>query len=114
MGRFGGTTFNEWSEVQPEIEEPEVTIPTPTEPEEIAPLTVDSDGDGLTDAQELEYGTNPDLVDTDRDDLTDREEIFVWETDPLDPDSDGDTYLDGQEVQNGYNPNGPGTLQELP
>ena len=48
---------------------------------------LDPDNDGLTDAQEIIYGT-----------------------DPKNPDTDGDSYLDGEEVQHGYNPNGPGKL----
>lgn len=49
--------------------------------------SIDTDGDGLTDEAEAEYGT-----------------------DINNPDTDGDGYLDGEEVQNGFNPNGPGTL----
>lgn len=48
---------------------------------------LDTDSDGLPDAQEARYGTNPSKVD-----------------------SDGDGYTDSQEVQGGYNPLGPGKL----
>lgn len=37
--------------------------------------TMDSDQDGLTDAQELALGTNPFSSDTDSDGLTDLEEV---------------------------------------
>ena len=37
--------------------------------------TMDSDQDGLTDAQELAIGTNPFSSDTDSDGLTDLEEV---------------------------------------
>ena len=37
--------------------------------------TMDSDQDGLTDAQELSLGTNPFSSDTDSDGLTDLEEV---------------------------------------
>ncbi|KKT55316.1 MAG: hypothetical protein A2445_05795 [Candidatus Jacksonbacteria bacterium RIFOXYC2_FULL_44_29] len=50
-------------------------------------LTKDSDGDGLTDQDELRYGTAPE-----------------------NPDTDVDGYSDGDEVKNGYNPRGPGRL----
>jgi uncharacterized protein YceK len=50
---------------------------------------LDTDGDGLTDALELSYGT-----------------------DIHNPDSDGDGYNDGEEVKNGYNPMGPGKLND--
>jgi rhodanese-related sulfurtransferase len=51
--------------------------------------TLDSDGDGLVDAEEIKYGT-----------------------DPNNPDTDGDTYQDGAEVKGGYNPKGPGKIGE--
>jgi hypothetical protein len=47
----------------------------------------DIDLDGLTNAEESQYRTNPE-----------------------NPDSDGDGYLDGDEVENGYNPMGSGRL----
>ena len=56
---------------------------------EVVPSNVDSDKDGLTDAQEALLGTNP-----------------------LNADTDGDGYLDGAEVKSGYNPLGAGKLTE--
>jgi len=44
-------------------------------------VSLDTDGDGLTDTQEAIYGT-----------------------DPNNPDTDGDGYLDGDEVKHGYGP----------
>lgn len=82
-------------------------VPEP-EPEPAPP--VDTDGDGLTDDQEIARGTSPSSADTDGDTLTDREEVNVYRSDPLNPDTDGDSYQDGHEVQNGYNPTGPGKL----
>lgn len=93
------------------VENAEIATPSEsaaTEPS--TPVDVDTDGDGLTDQQESEYGTNPLLIDTDEDGLSDQEEIKVYQTNPLDPDSDGDTYKDGQEITSGYNPNGPGKM----
>jgi len=75
---------------------------------------MDTDNDGLFDAEEKRLGTDPQKADTDNDGLFDREEIRVYNTDPLNPDTDYDDYTDGQEVQNGYNPAGPGKLSELP
>lgn len=75
---------------------------------------LDSDGDGLTNAEELEAGTSITKPDTDSDGLGDREEVEVYDTDPRNPDTDGDTYLDGQEVAGGYNPNGEGRLFNVP
>ncbi|MFV9507238.1 MAG: LamG-like jellyroll fold domain-containing protein [Oscillochloridaceae bacterium umkhey_bin13] len=50
----------------------------------ISPINWDTDGDGLTDAQELAFGTHPVRADTDNDGLTDAEEIFhqVYTFDP--------------------------------
>ena len=95
---------------------------------------VDSDGDGLTDEQEMNiYFTDPALKDTDGDGYDDRTEIKngysprhggglrlidvdsdgdylndAWEltlgTGLMNPDSDGDLYLDGTEVAASYDP----------
>lgn len=58
-----------------------------------------SDGDGLTDAEEMTFGTDPLDPDTDGDGLTDWEEVFVYGTDPLSADTDGDDVPDGVEVR---------------
>lgn len=71
---------------------------------------LDSDNDGFSDREELNYGTNPRKADTDADGLFDREEVVFYKTNPLDADSDGDGFLDGEEVNNGYDPNGSGLL----
>ncbi len=99
-------------EANPEI------IPTSTETAATSspinpPEAIDSDLDGLTDAEESDLGTNFLEPDSDNDGLFDREEVKVYETDPLTTDTDGDGYLDGQEVKGGYNPKGPGKLLEL-
>lgn len=59
---------------------------------------VDTDGDGLTDAQEQDLGTDPENADTDGDGLTDGEEVNDYGTDPLNPDTDEDGLQDGEEV----------------
>lgn len=79
-----------------------------------APVSPDTDGDGLTDAEELTLGTDPTKADTDGDGLTDGQEVNTYKTDPLNPDTDGDGYSDGSEVQNGYDPKGPGKLVGQP
>ena len=61
--------------------------PAPPTDQSVQNPAIDSDNDGLTDAEEKIYGTNP-----------------------FNPDTDGDGYLDGAEVKGGYNPNGPGKL----
>jgi len=59
---------------------------------------VDTDGDGLTDAQEAKLGTNPNKADTDGDRLSDGDEVNKYKTDPLKADTDGDGLSDGDEV----------------
>lgn len=51
--------------------------------------------------------------DSDGDSLTDTDEIEIWNTNPNHPDTDGDGFWDGDEVRNGFNPNGAGQLQIL-
>ncbi len=59
----------------------------------------DTDGDGLTDCEEVEtYGTDPGNPDTDGDGLSDGDEVHVHFTHPLNPDSDSDALSDGDEV----------------
>ena len=48
------------------------------------PRLVDTDGDGLTDGEELEIGTQPLLPDSDLDSLNDGLEINVYGSDPMD------------------------------
>ncbi len=85
------------------------------EPEQAAPqLVIDSDNDGLTDAEEKTLGTDPFNPDTDGDGLFDGEEVKVYKTDPLNPDTDGDGFKDGAEVKAGYDPKGPGKLIRIP
>ncbi|MDP6524726.1 MAG: OmpA family protein [Kiritimatiellia bacterium] len=58
----------------------------------------DRDGDGLSDAEEVDrYGTDPDNPDTDGDGLTDGQEVLKYKTDPLNPDTDWDGLTDGKD-----------------
>ena len=67
--------------------------------ESLSDSSRDSDGDGLTDQDEVDiYGTDPWVADTDADGLTDGEEVLVYITDPLDDDTDDDRLTDGDEV----------------
>ena len=85
-------------------------ITTSANPDEAG---LDTDSDGLPDAEEKVLGTNINLADTDGDGLSDKEEVKIWKTNPLEPDTDGDGYPDGKEVEGKYNPNGPGKLYEV-
>ncbi len=63
------------------------------------PNSADTDGDGLTDGEEVHtYQTDPTKADTDGDGLTDREEIFTYKSNPLNKDADGDGLSDGDEI----------------
>ncbi|MDI3283426.1 MopE-related protein [Polyangium sp. 15x6] len=75
---------------------------------------LDSDGDGLTDAEEAQIGTDPFDADSDDDGAPDGAEPSVGvDTDGdglingLDPDSDDDGLFDGTEL--GFDCSGPGT-----
>jgi outer membrane protein OmpA-like peptidoglycan-associated protein len=59
---------------------------------------IDSDGDGLTNNEEKQIGTDPHNPDTDGDGLKDGEEVKIYRTNPLNPDTDGDGLKDGEEV----------------
>ncbi|MCX9014819.1 MAG: hypothetical protein OIN89_08520 [Candidatus Methanoperedens sp.] len=75
------------------------------------PLTVDSDGNGLDDADEdpdedslnnlleQQYDTNPFSNDTDSDKLLDYREIFDFGTNPLEKDTDNDFLNDFDELE---------------
>jgi len=106
------------------------------EPLILSAQALDTDGDGLTDEQEINiYHTNPNDPDTDTDGFEDGIEIknnfsplvagkkiyeadydedglsdgaeFNLGADPTNKDTDGDGYPDGVEVRNGYDPVNP-------
>lgn len=68
------------------------------------PYAVDSDGDGLDDFAEKAAGTNPNDTDTDNDGLTDGEEVNTYGSNPHIPDSDNDGISDGNEKLCGTSP----------
>lgn len=65
---------------------------------------VDSDGDGISDENEiLKTGTDPNQKDTDGDGIGDGVEV-LYRMNPLDADMDNDGVNDGAEIQQGSNP----------
>ncbi len=83
--------------------------------------STDSDGDGMSDAQEdpdldslsnlqeQTYDTNPYNNDTDGDSLSDNYEVNVSRTNPLAADTDGDGLTDDSDLKLGTDPNNPDT-----
>jgi uncharacterized delta-60 repeat protein len=70
-----------------------------------ATTDLDSDSDGLSDADEISiHGTDPNNPDTDNDGLSDGEEVNVHGTNPNTLDTDGDGIHDGYEVNNASDP----------
>jgi hypothetical protein len=61
-------------------------------------ISLDADGDGLVHDLEIQYGTDPLVQDTDGDGLSDGDEVLQYSTDPLQADTDGDGLSDGEEV----------------
>src|SRR5690606_2266131 len=72
------------------------------------PLIADTDGDGLGDGQEINtHQTDPTQTDTDGDTLTDDVEVLTHETNPRARDTDADTFSDAIEVALGTDPKDP-------
>jgi 6-phosphogluconolactonase (cycloisomerase 2 family) len=61
----------------------------------------DPDHDGLTNLQEFQNGTDPHNPDTDGDGLTDGQEVLIYHTNPVLFSTDGTGIPDGIEVQTG-------------
>ncbi|HTG45103.1 MAG TPA: binary toxin-like calcium binding domain-containing protein, partial [Verrucomicrobiae bacterium] len=77
-------------------------LPDPWEIEAFSNLaqtgTGDPDQDGLTNAQEFAKNTDPNKKDTDGDGLSDGDEVNTYKSDPLKVDSDGDGLSDNAEI----------------
>jgi len=73
----------------------------------------DTDGDGLIDAMEAAYGSDPNNFDTDGDGLSDGDEVFVHKTNPAMADTDGDGISDGIEIGSGSNPLNAASIPEV-
>ena len=67
-------------------------------------VSSDPDGDGLATTNETALGTDPLNADSDGDGISDGDEINTHGSDPLLADSDNDGLADGQEIQCGTSP----------
>ena len=66
---------------------------------------LDSDGDGLSDLDEINiYGTDPYAMDSDGDTLSDGDEILIYNTNPLSSDTDNDQMPDNFEINYSFDP----------
>ncbi|MFD1644757.1 hypothetical protein [Haloarchaeobius litoreus] len=94
----GGADLGSW------LDEYVLTSAVPTVPREPdlfttpAPTTMDSDDDGLTDAEERAARTDPFSSDSDEDGLADEREVETLGTDPTAADTDGDGLTDDEEL----------------
>lgn len=77
--------------------------------EGVSDADADSDGDGISNLDELALGTNPMNKDSDYDGLSDYDEVYIYYTDPNKQDTDEDGLDDGSEVRLGLDPLSPET-----
>jgi outer membrane protein OmpA-like peptidoglycan-associated protein len=68
------------------------------------PYDADTDGDGLDDGAELLAGTDPTVLDSDGDGVIDGDEVYVEGTDPTLADTDAGGSADGAELLAGTDP----------
>src|SRR5262249_33530563 len=71
------------------------------DPHDPTDALLDADHDGLTNLQEFQAGTDIHKADSDGDGLTDAQEILLYHTNPLLVSTDGSGIPDGIEVQTG-------------
>ncbi len=64
----------------------------------------DPDGDGIINSEEIKLGTDPALSDTDGDDLSDSDELNIYHTNPVLTDTDSDGANDGWEIKYQFDP----------
>lgn len=85
----------------------ESAAPVPVNPivvPEAPDAVMDFDKDGLNTDEERQHSTKASLPDSDGDGLSDGDEVNIYLTDPLLSDTDNDGFEDGREVARGYSP----------
>lgn len=102
-----GQRVPDQSEAAPATEETPEAEASPTAAVALDPAA-DQDSDGLTNGDEQQRGTDPNKADTDGDALSDADEITTYGTDPLKADTDADNMRDDAEIDY-TNPTNPDT-----
>lgn len=64
----------------------------------------DYDNDGLSNGEEVKFGSNPAYEDSDEDGISDGQEVNTYKTNPIKKDTDGDGASDGKEIEIGTDP----------
>ena len=89
---------------------PVATVPVPPPAPELG--GPDTDRDGLSDALERRFGLDPLRADTDGDNLTDAQEMVTFRTDGRKADTDSDGLNDAFELAQGLDPRSPDSDQD--
>ena len=71
------------NDLKPEDYDKEIEVPKSGKKVTLSFAMTDTDGDGLTDADEMRFGTNPHVADSDGDGISDYEEVYVRKTNPI-------------------------------
>ncbi|NHJ84382.1 MAG: hypothetical protein FK734_02910 [Asgard group archaeon] len=83
------------------------------DPNNASDANLDYDQDGLTNLEECQNQTDPWDDDTDGDYLTDGDEVYIYNTNPLNPDTDGDGWSDSFEIYYETDPLDPDDYPDL-
>ncbi len=107
-----GQVFGQTCRVQIVVPEPATPTPVPEPPTPTMPP--DTDGDGLSDGDEVNvHGTDPNNRDSDGDGLSDGDEVNIHDTNPNNWDTDGDKMPDGYDLELGTDPKQPNCQPQL-
>jgi hypothetical protein len=98
VGRIDDIVFSAYIDSDRDLLPDAVESSYGLDPNDATDALADPDSDSLTSLEEFYLGTSPIASDTDGDGLSDGDELFYLHTDPLNPDEDGDGVLDGEDT----------------